>query len=104
MNELNINDLPEEYTTAVYLIWNTEYDWANVYQCPPDDDPNRFLIAEPLEITFKIKPKEETVNQAIEGLRREIEKIRAAAEVKCNQIESKIQNLLALPNLEKVDD
>ena len=101
MSELNINDLPEEHTTTVYLCWSTEYEWANVYQCPPNNDPKRILIAEPLEVTFKIKPREDTVNLAIDGLRREIDKVRAAAEVKCNQIEGKIQNLLALPNLEK---
>ena len=99
MSDLDIKNLPEEYTTTVYLSWNTEYEWTNVYEYPVDDDPNRILIADPVEVTFKMKPREESVSQAVDELRREIEKVRAAAEVKCNQIEGKIQNLMALPNL-----
>ena len=99
MNNLDINNLPEEYTTTIYLCWSTEYEWEGVQEFEPGDDPERILIAEPLEVTFKIKPREDAVNAAVENLKREIEKIRAVAEVKCNQIEGKIQKLLALPNL-----
>ena len=99
MKDLDINNLPEEYTTTVYLSWNTTYEWANVYENSPEDDPKRFLLAEPVEVTFKIKPREDVTKDAVEGLRREIEKVRAAANIKCNQLEEKIQNLLALPDL-----
>ena len=103
MNDLDIKNLPEEYTTTVYLVWKNEYSWAQVSEYSPDD-PDSFLIAEPIEITFKMRPREDATKEAVEGLRREIEKVRAAANIKCNQIEEKIQSLLALPNLEKEDE
>ena len=98
MNELDINNLPEEYTTTVYLVWKNEYSWAQVSEYSPDDSDS-FLIAEPIEVTFRMKPKEDTVKDAVNGLRREIERVRAAANIKCNELEGRIQSLLALPNL-----
>lgn len=102
MNDLDINNLPEEYTTTIYIYWNNKYQYANISDySPDDDDPERFLIAEPLEVTFKIRPKEDTVKEAVDGLRKNIEAIRARANVECNKLEEKIQSLLALPNMEK---
>ena len=97
MNELDINNLPEEYTTTVYLVWKNEYSWAQVSEYPPSGSDS--LIAEPIEVTFRMKPKEDTVKDAVNGLRREIERVRAAANIKCNELEGRIQSLLALPNL-----
>jgi len=98
MNELDINNLPEEYTTTVYLVWKNQYSWAHVSGFSPDNYPDEFLIAEPIEVTFRMKPKEDTVKDAVNGLRREIERVRAAANIKCNELEGRIQSLLALPN------
>ena len=93
---LDINDLPEEITQKVFLLYNQR--WGIVTVHPRDDMDDYICIAEPVEVTFKIKPREDTVKAAIESLRRQIQIVRAAAEVECNQLEGRIQNLLALPN------
>ena len=99
IDDLDIKNLPEEVTTTVYLSWSYEYEWANVYAYPPTDDDDRCLIAEPLEVTFKVKTSEDAINNTVTELKKKIQEIRAKSEAQCNAIEEKIQSYLALPNL-----
>jgi hypothetical protein len=91
-------ELPEEVTKTVYLYMNTRYDYIAASAFYDPDDEETTLLAEPIEVTFKTIDRNKIVNDAIKSLRNEIQKVRAAAEVKCNQLEEEIQSYLALPS------
>jgi len=97
---IDLNNLPEEVTEDMYLLVHDEFSYT--YISPYQNDMDGFTcIAGPVPVTFKINDKDKIIKDAVESLRNEIQKVRAAAEVKCNAIEEKIQSMLALPNLEK---
>jgi hypothetical protein len=57
------------------------------------------LISEPVEVTFKLKKREEVNSSLVKCLKAEAQKITADAEIRCHAINEKIQSLLALPEI-----
>lgn len=98
MNDYDIKNLPNEITETIYLGWSQEYGWTQTFR-KPECIGGYILISEPAEVTFKIKPSEDAINNAVSELRDKIQEIRAKSEAQCNAIEEKIQSYLALPNL-----
>ena len=94
---MNIDELPEEKTVSIYLYLNTEYDYTTTFE-QERDEPQYVLLAEPVEVTFKIKAEQDVKNTMISKLKETRTKTRADAEIKCKLIDEKIQSLLALPN------
>ena len=98
---IDLNNLPEEVTEDIYLLMNDRWGWTAIYEKPDLEDYT--CIAGPVAVTFQVEDKDKIIKDAVESLRNEIQKVRAEAEVKCGAIEEKIQSMLALPNLEKVE-
>ena len=98
---IDLNNLPEEVTEDVYLHVHNEWNFTSINQYPDMEDYT--CIAGPVTVTFEVSDRDKIINDAVESLRNEIQKVRAKAEVKCNAIEEKIQSMLALPNLGKSD-
>jgi hypothetical protein len=84
---------PKEITLNVYPMLS-EHGWVTLNDIPL---PNYVLLADPVEVTFKIKMKEELTSNLVDNLKTQEQEIRAKAEIKCKNIQDKIQSLLALP-------
>lgn len=91
----DINNLPEEVTLSLVPIVS-DYGTLTVFESVIDGYTQ---IGEPVDVTFKINQREEITGDMIEQLRQDQKKIKADAEVKCNHIADKINQLLALPQL-----
>ena len=97
--DLDINNLPEEVTTTVYPRLNTEYGYVHLSVCKEGGGPDYVSLCEPVDFTFKIKNKKEITTDLVASLKAESSRIRAEAEVACQDIDNKIQSLLALPDI-----
>lgn len=97
MSYLDVNDLPEEITEAIYPLMS-EYGTVLFHDSTMD---GYTTLGDPVEVTFKLKKKDEISKQLVVDLRDKASKIRAEAEIECSQIEEKIQSLLALPSGEQ---
>ncbi len=95
---IDVNNLPEEVTTKIYLMMD-DSGWltSNISELS-----KYYTTIGSAEVTFKIKQKAEITDEIVDRLRDESQKIRADAQVECERIEQKIQTLLALPKLEAV--
>ena len=98
---IDLNNLPEEVTEDVYLHIHNQWAFTSINQY--DELEDYTCIAGPVTVTFVVNDRNKIIKDAVESLRNEIQKVRAEAEVKCGAIEEKIQSMLALPNLEKVE-
>ncbi len=90
--DIDINNLPEEITTDVYLLMD-DSGWltSNITEL------NKFYTTiGKVEVTFKIKHKDKITGDIVGRLKAESQKIRADAEVKCKMIDDKINSLLAI--------
>ena len=97
MEDLDINDLPEEVTINTVLQINTKYGFVLVRDSEDDVREGYASLSEPLEVTFKIsKSRSDITKEAVDNLKAESQKIRAEAESKCNRIDEQMQRLLAL--------
>ncbi len=95
IEEADQSNLPEAITATLYLQQNIAHGYFYVSQFKPDEEFYT-LIAEPMDVTFKIKDNDEIIKKVVENLRSQIQKTRADAEMKCNGLEEKIQSLLCL--------
>lgn len=95
---LDIDDLPEELTISVYPHM-TQFGSLNISDTDLGEDSYYTLIGEPVEVTLKLMKRDKVVDGVVANLKAEAQKVMADAQVKCNQIDEKIQSLLALPNL-----
>ena len=96
---IDLINLPEEVTEDFFLLMHENWGWTAMYETPDLED--YVCIAGPVTVTFVTNDKDKIINDAVDSMRNEIQKVRVEAEVKCNAIEEKIQSMLALPNLEK---
>ncbi len=97
INDVDEKDLPEEITANLWLQKSIEYNYLYVgYREEPDANTGYLCLSEPLEVTFKIKPRKDINKSEIDCLKNSASKIRASAEMKCKVIEEKIQSLLCL--------
>jgi hypothetical protein len=91
--------LPETYTQKMYLTVRPNgrlslFDWK-----VRDNDEDGYVCLTETEITVDV-PQEDPVPRVIECLRSAQQAVRAKAELQSQEIEEKIQSLLALPNPE----
>jgi len=96
--DIDINNLPDEITTDVYLLLS-EHGYVTMHTDVMDCYTT---LGEPVQVTFKLKGREDITSEIVTKLNKEAASIRADAEIKCQRIEDKIQSLLALP--EKVGE
>ncbi len=89
---IDINNLPEEITTDVYLMMD-DSGWlaSNIAELD-----KFYTTIGKVEVTFKIKRKDNITGDIVDRLKDESQKIRADAEVKCKMIDDKINSLLAI--------
>ena len=93
---IDLNDLPEEITMDVVL---NSTDWGFVRMYSPDEAAivdGIVISAKPVTVTFKVIGKAEATTEIVKELKEKSQKIKAIAEVKCNEIDEKINSLLAL--------
>lgn len=91
--EMDINNLPDELTVRTFLMVD-QFGWITMHT----DEMDNYIVLSEMDVTFKLKPREDVVNESIARLRAIIKETRAKAETECKQIEEKIQSLLALPS------
>ncbi len=89
---IDINNLPEEVTTDVYLLMD-DSGWlaSNITELS-----EHYTTIGKVEVTFKIKRKDKITGDIVDRLKDGAQKIRADAEVKCKRIDDKINSLLAI--------
>ncbi len=95
---ININELPKEITMDLVLE-STDWGWLRVYEAKDTcigGNTNISISSETVTVTFKTKGKTDITAGLVENLKAESQKIRADAEVKCKEIDEKINSLLAL--------
>ena len=97
--EFDINNPPEEITIDVFLSLS-EYGHLAVSHLSIESQGYTNL-AEPIKATFKLKKRNEITDGMVDNLKAEKQKLIADTEVKCNRIDDKINQLLALPAPDK---
>lgn len=90
----DINNPPEEITLTVIPVVS---EYGGIYLTDIMID-GYVQIAEPMDITFKVRQRDEITSRMVYALKAEKQKIIADSEVKCNHIDDKIHQLLALPS------
>lgn len=88
----------------IYAQYNWKYDFMQYSQHKESLDDTYITIADPIEITLKVLDVEQIVGDTVEGLKAELARHRAEAEIKDQAIQDQINNLLALPAPVVVDD
>ena len=91
---LDARELPEELTITMIPMMS-ENGYFTTHDTPLD---GYTVLGEAVEVTFKLKPREEINNELVSQLKKQLQTVRAKAETECQQIEEKIQSLLALPS------
>jgi hypothetical protein len=92
--DIDPRNLPEEITATLIPQVHKQFGWASFYESKNGD---YIQIGPPVTVTFKLD-KRDITSDVIESMRTEIQTIRAESEMKVQQIEERIQSLLALPN------
>ncbi len=94
---INVNDLPKKVTMNLVLTVS-DFGWLKVFDASDESVINNYigLTVEPVSVTFKIGSKADITAGLVENLKAESQRIRADAEVKCKEIDEKVNSLLAL--------
>lgn len=99
MIEFDIKNPPKEYTTTLYPTYNHRFGLVALYEDGKQDDPECTPLADPIKITFKIKNNTDLVSGSINMLRLDKNATLDYAEIKCREIDERIQSLLAIPDM-----
>lgn len=81
----------------IYAQYNWKYDFMQYSQHKEPMDNTYITISDPIKITLEVLDIEHIVGDAVEGLKAELARHRAEAEIKDQAIQDQINNLLALP-------
>lgn len=93
-------ELPKEFKGTVYFHWNSEFEFFIVNDREMDD-PDYILLGT-LEVETQFDTThDEAVNQMVSNLKNQKQAIQAETQRQLNQIDEKINNLLAITYQEK---
>ncbi len=95
---IGTNNLPETITLNL-SAYVSDHGWVRTLDESDKSVADSYteISSEPVEVTFKIKQRDEITGELVDRLREESQKVRADAEIKCQRIDEKINSLLALP-------
>ncbi len=100
---MHLNDLGNEWTGKVYVYWNTRYGFLTLdHRDIFEDASDYILLGTSEEITVPLIAREDAINKQVEALRAERQRVLAESQRRADEIEQKIQSLLAIEHRPEV--
>lgn len=100
---MHLNDLGNEWKGKVYVYWNARYGFLSLhYSDALEDSVEYILLGTSEEITVPLIAREDVVNKQVEALRAERQRILAESQRRADEIDQKIQSLLAIEHKPEV--
>lgn len=90
-------ELPKEFKGTIYFYWNAEFDFIHISKHGNSSDPEYLLMGkiENVNVQFN-KTHDQAVMQMVDNLKQQKKNIQADTQSKLNEIDDKINSLLAI--------
>jgi L-arabinose isomerase len=88
-------ELPTEFKGTIYFYQNIKYGFMQVFDYELNEPEHILLGSHDVDVSFDLK-HDDAVNQIVSKLKDEKKRIQAEAQIQLNQVDEKINSLLAI--------